>query len=129
MSNVPQVGTYVSEDTNFTLQIDSANSSNGQINGSYKASYSPEGPLSVQGAIATYAWVFSDSQGRGDVAPFSLRISATIRPDQRPYCIMDTWAGAYRVDNTLLMEGSRSYVNSKGTVQTASLGTLTFKKK
>ncbi|HVR99583.1 MAG TPA: hypothetical protein VMW27_23365 [Thermoanaerobaculia bacterium] len=128
MSNVPQLGTYVSEDTNFAIKIDSANPSNGQIDGSYKASYSPEGPFSAQGSIGTYAWVFSDSQGKDGVAPFSLRVSGSIRPNKNPYCIMDTWTGAYRADNTLLMEGSRSYVNSKGSVQTASLGTLTFKK-
>lgn len=126
MANVPQLGTYVSEDNNFKVQINSANSSNGQINAVYETNYSPEGPFKVEGQIGNYSWVYSDEQGKDGVAPFSIRFTASIRPSGRPYCIYDTWTGAYQVDNTLLMEGARSYVNSKGVVETMSLGTLTF---
>jgi hypothetical protein len=126
MANVPQVGTYVSEGTNFKIQITSANPANGQIDAVYETNYSPEGPFTVTGQIGQYSWVYSESQGKDGVAPFSIRFAAGIRPDGRPYSIYDTWTGAYQVDNTLLMEGARSYVNSKGVVQTMSLGTLTF---
>lgn len=126
MSNVPKHGTYLSEDGNFKLQITSANSSNGQIGGTYAAQYSPEGPLHVESAnIAGYSWV-SNQEGKSGNAPFSISISASVRPEGRPYSIYDRWAGAYRTDNTLLMDGSRSYVNDKGVVKVVSLGTLAF---
>lgn len=124
---VPVLGTYVSADKNFTIQILSANSSNGVITALYKAGYSPVGPLSVQGDIGHYGWVFSKSQGRDGVAPFSINFSAGVRPEPgRPYCISDTWNGAYLADNTLLLEGTRSYVNSDGVVSVGSLGTMKF---
>lgn len=126
---VPQLGTYLSEDGNFKLEITSANPSNGQIGGTYETQYSPEGGFKVTNdSIAQYSWVFNDKQGKDGVAPFSLSIQANVRPEGRPYSIYDRWAGAYQTDNSLLMEGSRSYVNSKGVVEAMSLGTLRFTK-
>lgn len=126
MANLPQLATYVSEDNNFKIQITSANPSNGEIDAVYETSYSPEGSFTVKGKIGQYSWVHSESQGRDGVAPFSIRFTASMRPDGRTYCIYDTWTGAYQVTDTLLMEGARSYVNSKGIVETRNLGTLTF---
>jgi uncharacterized lipoprotein YajG len=58
---VPENGTYRSEDGNFSLQIAAANAANGQISGTYEASYSPEGPLAVtNGIVAHFSWVFND---------------------------------------------------------------------
>ncbi len=123
--SVPQLKTYVSEDQNFTIKITSANPSNGQIVATYEASYSPEGALDVSGDIGGYAWV-SDASGKNGGTPFSIRFAAMVRPSGWPYCILDTWTGAYQDDNTLLMEGARSYVNDKGVVEVGSLGTSKF---
>ncbi|AMP03558.1 hypothetical protein [Collimonas pratensis] len=126
MSNVPAIGTYTSADKNFTLKISSANPSNGVITGVYSANYSPIGAFSVEGNVGNYGWVFSKSQGKDGVAPFNLSFGGAQRPDQRPYNIVDNWNGAYLTDNTILVEGTRSFVNSDGVVEVGSLGTLRF---
>ena len=126
MASVPHLTTYTSEDKNFKIQIKSADPSNGAITAAYETTYSPQGPFTDPSAPGTYAWVFSDQQGKDGVAPFNIRIAGSIRPDKRPYCIVDTWNGAYQTDNTLLMSGSCSYVNSKGVVQVTNLGTFRF---
>lgn len=48
------------------------------------------------------------------------------RPVNRPYCILDNWTGAYKKDNTLFMEGVRSFVNESGEFETRNLGTFKF---
>jgi hypothetical protein len=126
MSNVPEIGTYKSADKNFTLKISSANPSNGVIAGVYSANYSPIGAFSVEGNVGTYGWVFSKGQGKDGVAPFNLTFGGAQRPDQRPYNIVDSWNGAYLTDNTILVEGTRSFVNSDGVVEVGSLGTMRF---
>ncbi|MCX7289575.1 hypothetical protein [Janthinobacterium sp.] len=126
MSNVPVLGNYVSEDKNFTFKISSADSSNGAISGVYNASYSPVGPLTSEGNIGHYSWVFNKSQGKDGVAPFVISFGGSARPDGRPYCISDAWNGAYQTDNSILAEGVRSFVNQDGVVQVRSLGTLRF---
>lgn len=126
MSNVPVSGNYVSEDKNFTFKISSADSSNGVITGVYNANYSPVGPLTAEGQIGNYAWVFNKSQGRDGVAPFTIGFGGSSRPDGRPYCINDVWTGAYQTDNSILAEGVRSFVNQDGVIQVRSLGTLRF---
>mgnify|MGYP003571930748 FL=1 len=125
---VPQVGKYVSEDNNFSINIMSTDSWKGVINAVYNATYGPEGPITVSGNIGGYSWVYNESQRKDGVAPFSIRFTANLRPKNRFYSIYDTWTGAYQANNTLLMSGVRSYVNSKGTVQVRSLGTMTFAK-
>jgi hypothetical protein len=127
MSTVPQLGTYLSQDGHVKIQIDGANPSNGQITGIYATNESPEGPLTVKGAIGIYEWV-ANQQGQAGAAPFCIRFTASIRPDKFPYCIVDTWNGAYQTDNTLLLAGTRAYVNNKGVVQISFLGTQTFRK-
>jgi hypothetical protein len=123
---VPELGTYVSEDNNFKIQITSANPANGQIQAVYETNYSPVGAFTVEGQIGNYAWVFSNAAGKDSVAPFCIRFAVLNRPGGRAYGIYDTWTGAYQTNNTLLMEGARSYVNNEGVVQVVSLGTLTF---
>ena len=39
----------------------------------------------------------------------------------------DEWNGAYRIDDTILAEGSRAFVASDGSIQVGSLGTQVFK--
>ena len=125
MSDVPIIGTYTSENKNFKIKITSATPSNGKIEAIYETTYSPEGPFTVDGQIGHYSWV-TNKEGKDGVAPFCIKFFTYIRPEKSPYCIYDTWTGAYQVDNTLLMEGARSYVNKEGAVKTMSLGTLTF---
>ncbi|AIY42883.1 hypothetical protein LT85_3725 [Collimonas arenae] len=126
MSNVPAIGTYKSADKNFTLKISSANPSNGVITGVYSSNYGPIGAFSVEGNVGTYGWVFNKGQGKDGVAPFNLSFGGAQRPDQRPYNIVDNWNGAYLTDNTILVEGTRSFVNSDGVVEVGSLGTMRF---
>ncbi|NVE00116.1 hypothetical protein [Massilia sp. BJB1822] len=126
MSNVPVIGTYVSEDNNFTLKISSADPSNGAIRGTYVANYSPVGQINVEGAIGGYAWVFNKGQGKDGVAPFTASFGGSVRPDGRPYCINDAWSAVYLPDNTILAEGSRSFVNQDGVAEVRSLGTRRF---
>ncbi|AUH52373.1 hypothetical protein CXB49_16950 [Chromobacterium sp. ATCC 53434] len=124
--SVPQIGTYVSADKNFSFKITSANASNGVIAGVYQANYSPIGSFKAEGEIGHYGWVFSKAQGKDGVAPFNLSFGGSQRPDGRAYNIVDSWNGAYLTNNTLLVEGSRAFVNSDGTVQVGSLGTQIF---
>ncbi|MCU6497050.1 hypothetical protein LPN04_04495 [Rugamonas sp. A1-17] len=127
MSNVPVLGTYTSEDKNFTFKIGAANPSNGVISGVYIASYSPVGPLNTEGNVGSYAWVFNKSQGKDGVAPFTIGFGGSVRPEPgRAYCINDVWTGVYQTDNSILAEGVRSFVNQDGTTQVRSLGTLRF---
>jgi hypothetical protein len=123
--SVPKLGTYISSDNNYKIQINSANPSNGQITGAYEAKSSPEGSFIDQGATGGYAWV-TNQQGQSGVAPFNIRMIGSVRPSGFPYCIVDTWNGAYQTDNSLLMQGSRAYVNSKGVIQVTNLGNLRF---
>ena len=127
MSNVPQLGTYLSQDGHIKIQIESADSSNGQITGIYATNESPEGPFTSQGTIGHYAWV-ANAQGQAGQAPFCISFTGSVRPDKFPYCIVDSWNGAYQTNNTMLLAGTRAYVNNKGVVQVTSLGTQTFKK-
>lgn len=127
MSTVPQTGTYLSQDGHVKIQIESADSSNGQITGIYATNESQEGPFTDKGSIGVYAWV-ANAQGKAGGAPFCIRFTGSHRPDKFPYCIVDTWNGAYQTDNTMLLAGTRSYVNNKGVVQVTFLGTQTFKK-
>ena len=55
-------------------------------------------------------------------APFCIRFTGSVRPDKFPYCIVDSWNGAYQTDNTMLLSGTRAYVNNKGAVQVTFLG-------
>jgi hypothetical protein len=127
MSSVPQLGTYLSQDGHVKIQIESADPSNGQITGIYATNESPEGPFTEKGSIGQYAWV-SNQQGQSGQAPFCIRFIGSVRPEGRPYCIVDTWNGAYQTDNTMLLAGTRAYVNNKGVIQVSFLGTQTFKK-
>ncbi|GAU04325.1 hypothetical protein BSLA_02f1855 [Burkholderia stabilis] len=126
MANVPLTGTYISSDKNFTFKITSADASNGVIAGVYTTNYSPIGAFTSEGNVGHYGWVFSKAQGKDGVAPFNISFGGSQRPDQRPYNIVDSWNGAYLTNNTIVAEGTRSFVNSDGVVEVGSLGTLKF---
>ena len=124
--SVPKLGTYVSEDNNFKIQITSVDAWNGKIQAIYETNYSPVGGFSQEGLIGGFSWVFSNQQRKDGVAPFFISFSAGQRPNDRSYNIHDSWTGAYQVNDTLLMDGARSYINNEGVVRVMSLGTLTF---
>jgi hypothetical protein len=124
--SVPQIGTYVSADGRFVFRIATADPADGAITGGYEAKYSPIGVFSERGGIGHYSWVVN-SQGQAGAPPFSISFGGSQRPDPWAYNIVDTWNGAYQMDNSILAEGSRSYVSSDGTVQVGSLGTQVFK--
>ncbi|EAW37111.1 hypothetical protein [Lyngbya sp. PCC 8106] len=124
--SVPRLGTYVSEDNNFKIQVISADAWNGQIQAIYETNYSPVGGFTTEGLIGGFSWVFSNQQGKDGVAPFFITFRAGKRPDDRSYNIDDSWTGAYQVNDILLMDGARSYIDKEGVVQVVSLGTLRF---
>ncbi|PXF40281.1 hypothetical protein BWQ96_10008 [Gracilariopsis chorda] len=123
---LPEHGVYTSDDGVQKITISSTNSSNGQISGIYESSSSPVGPLSIQSMKGNYMWVRSQEAGRDGVAPFVIRFFAAQRPDGRPYSIVDIWNGGYQTDDTMLLSGTRAYVNQEGVVQSISLGTKVF---
>ncbi|NEO81547.1 MAG: hypothetical protein F6J99_37150 [Moorea sp. SIO4G3] len=128
-SKLPELGTYVSEDNNFTIEIIDTDSRIGQITGVYRTTYSPVGSFTKSGNIGSFSWVTNQEKGRCcDTAPFSIGFTVIERPSGWPYAIRDTWAGAYQENNSLLMGGVRSYVNDEAVVEVSSLGTLTFSK-
>jgi hypothetical protein len=75
---VPIYGTYVSANKAFSIQITDANASNGNITGTYSANYSPAGPLSYQGSIGVYGWVFNKGLGRDGVSQAARTASTTL---------------------------------------------------
>jgi hypothetical protein len=127
--SVPQLSVYMPENKAFKIQIDSATPSNGHINGTYESQFSPEGGFSATGHIGTYSWVTSDAaQGKSGVAPFCIRFSGVTRSSNFDYCIYDTWNGVYLDNDTMLLTGTRGYVNSRGVIESICLGTHVFSK-
>eukprot|EP00737_Agarophyton_chilense_P000159 gb/GEZJ01000186.1/.p1 GENE.gb/GEZJ01000186.1/~~gb/GEZJ01000186.1/.p1 ORF type:complete len:128 (-),score=13.63 gb/GEZJ01000186.1/:248-631(-) len=123
---LPERGTYTSDDGVQKISIYATNSSNGQVDGEYASSSSPVGSLSISSLKGDFMWVNSNAAGRDGVAPFVIRFWAKQRPEGRPYSIIDSWIGGYQTDNTMLLSGSRAYVNQEGVVQAISLGTKVF---
>ncbi|PXF43404.1 hypothetical protein BWQ96_06850 [Gracilariopsis chorda] len=123
---LPRRGTYTSDDGVQKITIENTNSSNGQIEGTYGSSSSPVGPLSISNMRGDFMWVHSQEAGRDGVAPFVIRFFAKQRPSPRAYSIVDSWNGGYQTDDTMLLSGTRAYVNQEGVVQSISLGTKVF---
>ena len=127
MADLPLTGTYTAQDSDnntYQIHITSATPWDGQINGSYTASDGPFGLFTKEeGQIGKYFWVGSPAGGN---VPFSVYFVLVVRPGGWPYCICDTWTGAYMEDNTLLMEGVRSFVSADGTLKLTSFRELKF---
>lgn len=123
---VPFTGTYKSEDGVYKITISSVNSYHGIFSGKYESAKSPEGALNIGDITGSFRYVMSKSEGRDGVAPFIIGFSTTYRADGRVYAIRDAWEGVYQVGDTLLLTGSRAYVNDDGTTSSTSLGTKTF---
>ena len=126
--SLPLVGTYISEDQNFTLEITSTDSWTGTAKGTYKTSYSPVGPFTVQGDVGHYSWVANSPNGAG-TAPFAIDFTGFQRPNGFPYVVNDKWNGIYLTNNTIRAEGTRAYINSAGVTEISTLGTLVFTRK
>lgn len=139
---VPELGTYVSEDNNFEITIHQATPAQGVIKAQYTAHQSPQGPFTegpwddyeCNGVRGRYFWVGKYGRNGIDVAPFCIRFEVTKRSPHRdrpkyPYCILDSWAGSYREDDTLLLGGVRSYVTDRDVIEVTSLGTLVFSRR
>ena len=121
MVKSPKLGTYISENRDFKIKINRADENSSKLEIDYETSYSPEGKFVEKGQSGHF---YSVQSGK---APFAMNIEVLNRPKGLSYCILDSWTGAYQEDNTLWMEGSRSFVNNKkGEVQALSLGTLKF---
>lgn len=125
-TTVPSLKTYTSKDGNFSIKIKTSNGSTGQVTCDYVAKTSPEGQINDTQSIGGFGWVHNDALRRNDVAPFPIQVSGSKRGDQFSYAIVDSWNGAYQPNDTLLMTGSRSYVNSKGLIKVEDLGSQTF---
>ena len=123
--SVPLLGLYMPQNNAYKIQIENANPSTGTINGLYEPQESPQPFPSQPGVIGHYAWV-TNAQGQNGVPPFSINFYVSVRPAGWPYCLTDTWNGAYQAGNSMLLAGTRAYVNNQGVVQVTSLGTLTF---
>lgn len=123
--SVPKLGIYEPANKSFKIQITSANPSNGEIKGSYSTAFTPEGVLSQGGSVGQYRWVKNEA-GVDGVAPFWISFQAFFRPSGRPYGLGDQWNGVYRKDNTMLLTGTRGYVNNKGEIESICLGTMVF---
>jgi hypothetical protein len=123
MANVPQLGTYTSSNKAYTIEIDSVNSSSGNISGTYTSLYTPIGEFVVEGDIGGYAWVTNET---GDLTPFAISFNVSQRPSGRPYYIRESWTGYYTSSNTFVLSGSQGYVNGDGTVSSICLGTFEF---
>lgn len=114
-------GTYVSEDNNFRIVVTSSDDTNGTIEASYSANYSPIGNLNIEGNIGDYSFI------GGGTVPSSVAFNVRERPNpSRTYVIRDSWVGIYESETTFLLEGTRSYLDTKGVKEVGSLGTLRF---
>ncbi len=117
-------GRYVSEDNNFTIVVTSSDDSNGSVEATYNATYSPvpNGNLAISGRIGNYSFI-----GGSGSPPFAISFNVSQRPEpSRPYHIRDCWVGIYESQSAFLMEGVRSYIDSQGVMRVGSLGTLRF---
>lgn len=124
MSNsVPTIGLYMPTNKTMRIEITSADSSNGEIQGTYENDYTPEETMIVKGKIGGYAWVSNNDGGSG-TAPFCINFTASERPNGWPYCMIDFWNGFYTKTNSIVLTGTRSYVKNDGTTMSIGLGTL-----
>ena len=120
--SVPKEGTYIPLDQTMKIQINSATPGNSIVNATYTAQSSPVGPISDSGDIGKYFWVTHKS----GQTPFCISFKAVQRPEGWPYCIVDSWNGYYRKDNTMVLTGTRAIVEAEGQTQSFSLGTHNF---
>ncbi len=120
MKVLPKIGKFVSEDRNFTIEITKADPKNSDLEVNYKANFSPKGAFTQKAQKGHFYHV------RTGKAPFAMDVEVINRPEGHAYCILDNWTGVYKEDNTLWMEGARSFVNENGEIETLNLGRLKF---
>jgi hypothetical protein len=120
--------TFTSQDGNFAFTLQTFGTSTGAITGEYVAKTSPEGQADDKQSTGAFGWVHNDRTGTNDQPPYPIHFMGVKRGDQLRYAIVDIWNGVRQNDKTLLMSGSRSYVNSQGVVKVEPLGTQAFSK-
>ena len=118
--SVPILGIYRPANKDYFIEVAEATPANGQIHGGYGARFAPEGGMK-SGLIGFYAWV--NSAGNNS-APFVISFRGFSRP--AGHVVLDQWNGFYRKDDTMLLTGTRAYVNEDGTSESICLGTMLF---
>ena len=68
------------------------------------------------------------SVGHDGVTPFVIEFTAFQRPTGRAYAIYDIWSGAYQKNDSMILTGTRAYVNEQGVISSIVLGTQVFSK-
>lgn len=71
-------------------------------------------------------WVYNNEKENTQIAPVLINFRASKRPEGSPYAIVDTWNGYYETDHSMILTGSRCYVNENGKTNSTSLGTMAF---
>ena len=127
---VPAIGTYVSEDSLYTIEILTANPSNGEITMNYTSHFG-QGSATTETVSAGggYAWV--SNNGQSGTVPFNIRFGALLRPSGRPFAIYEVWAGYYLDGNKMVLAGTRSAVRGATATEPAEpavtcIGGITF---
>lgn len=123
---VPNIGTYTSDDGLYKVTIESVDGWTGKFSGKYKATTSPKGALNIESISGSFSWVARKSDGKDGVAPFVIGFAASQRSEGRTYVVKDVWEGAYQVNDTLLLTGSRAFVDQNGIAESITLGTKQF---
>lgn len=128
-AGVPRLGTYISEDGNFEITIESTNAGASKLSGQYTAKYSPGGGYfeTAFGGGVNDGEFFYVTHGDWNPVPLSIRFEFLERPSGRPYALCDTWTGAYVDGDILIMQGTRSYVSAGDRVVVVTyLGKMKF---
>ena len=115
-------GTYVSDDEQFTLIITNSDYQTGNFTGTFTSINSPLGSITYNAILGRYNFVGTHHY------PCQLGFSVNVRhsPDWT-YDQSDYWCGSRTSDGSLLMSGSRAYVNGEGVYQVFSFDQVKFK--
>ena len=115
-------GTYTSENGDFVLTITNSDEARSTFEGTYVAQYTPQGTQQFE---VVGRWYYVNHPG-GELTPLNLGFIAVVRPPDRPFCILDSWAGVMIRPEALKMIGGRTYLPAGGPYEVSSLGTHSF---
>lgn len=120
--SAPKPGTYTSDDGVQTIEISSAQVSNGEITGNYESKSSPAGSIKERIDYGNFSYVDAVHPNQ----PYMIRFRILQRPSGFPYALSDSWYGLYQSGNSMLLTGVRAYGDGSPDAQSISLGTKTF---
>lgn len=127
MNMNPRPGTYASNSGEYTIVIRAYDGPTSKVFAEYSTTSSPKGPLGEGGqTFGAYFWI-NDSVPKDGATPSAIRFDTMFRPEGSPYCILDSWTGVYEEDDSMLLEGARSYIDEDGAQEVYSLGRQAFK--